>query len=80
MALAGSLNTLSENQIVSHAFAGSRIGVIALILNEVVLLFRKAVATQFQAVIFVTVLALLFWLHLSAVAVVLLAAGAGILK
>lgn len=80
MALAGILNTLSENQIVSHAFAGIRIGVIALILNEVVLLFRKAVATQFQAVIFVAVLALLFWLHLSAVAVVLLAAGAGILK
>ena len=79
MALAGILNTLSENQIVSHAFAGIRIGVIALILNEVVLLFRKAVAT-FQAVIFVAVLALLFWLHLSAVAVVLLAAGAGILK
>lgn len=76
MALAGILNTLSENQIVSHAFAGIRIGVIALILNEVVLLFRKAVATQFQAVIFVAVLALLFWLHLSAVAVVLLAAGA----
>mgnify|MGYP001514159158 FL=1 len=80
MALAGILNTLSENQIVSHAFAGIRIGVIALILSEVVLLFRKAVATQFQAVIFVAVLALLFWLHLSAVAVVLLAAGAGILK
>ena len=80
MALAGILNTLFENQIVSHAFAGIRIGVIALILNEVVLLFRKAVATQFQAVIFVAVLALLFWLHLSAVAVVLLAAGAGILR
>ena len=44
MALAGILNTLSENQIVSHAFAGIRIGVIALILKEVVLLFRKAVS------------------------------------
>lgn len=48
MALAGILNTLSENQIVSHAFAGIRIGVIALILNEVVLLSEKRWQRSFR--------------------------------
>lgn len=48
MALAGILNTLFENQIVSHAFAGIRIGVIALILNEVVLLSEKRWQRSFR--------------------------------
>lgn len=80
MALAGVLSVLSDNQIVGHAFSGIRIGVIALILNEVIVLFKKAVCTKFQMGIFAVVLLLLFWFKLSAVAVVLLAAAAGAIK
>ncbi len=80
MILAGILNTLADNQVVAHAFAGIRVGVIALILKEVLLLFKKAVATKFHLGLFVAVLFLLFCIHLSAVTVVLLAAGAGLIK
>lgn len=80
MALAGVLNSLSDNQWVAHAFAGIRIGVIALILKEVILLFKKAVETRFQLILFLLVLFLLFCIHLSAVSVVLLAACAGFFK
>lgn len=80
MALAGILNTLSDNPIVAHAFAGIRVGVIALILKEVIVLFRKAVATKFQISLFCIVLFLLFFMHLSAIAVVLLAACSGFIK
>ncbi len=80
MVLAGILNTLSDNQMVAHAFAGIRVGVIALILKEVIVLFKKAVATKFQLALFICVLFLLFCVHLSAITVVLLAAFAGFVK
>ena len=55
-------------------------GVIALILKEVIVLFKKAVGTKFQLTLFVAVLFLLFCIHLSAIAVVLLAASTGFIK
>ncbi len=80
MALAGILDALSGNATVAHAFAGIRIGVIALILNEVITLFKKAVATRFQMAVFAIILVLLFWMKFSAVAAVVLAASAGAVK
>lgn len=80
MALAGVLDILSENKWVAYAFAGIRIGVIALILNEVVNLFRKAVSDKFQVIVFAIIAVVLFGLHLSAVAAVLIAALAGAVK
>lgn len=80
MVLAGILNTLSENPLVEHAFSGIRIGVIALIMNEVVTIFKKTITTKFQLAVFAVILLLLFFVHLSAVAVVLLTACTGIVK
>ena len=80
MALAGILNTLSENPLVARAFAGIRVGVIALILNEVIALFKKSIVSKFQIGMFVCILILLFAVHLSAIAVVLFAAATGGVK
>ncbi len=80
MTLAGILNALSDNQFVAHAFAGIRLGVIALILNEVVNLFRKTISGRIQLVIFAGVLLLLLLIHISAIAAVLLAALIGVIR
>lgn len=80
MALAGILNTLSDNQVVSHAFSGIRIGVIALILNEVLVLFKKAISTRFQLAVFAVVLLLIFCFKISAIIAVIIAAVTGMLK
>lgn len=80
MALAGILQTLSDNQIVAHAFAGIRIGVIALILNEVIHLFKKAVTSRLQLGIFVIILAALLFGGVSAIMAVIMAASVGIVR
>ncbi|MBO5038364.1 MAG: chromate transporter [Alphaproteobacteria bacterium] len=77
MALAGILQALSDNQIVSHAFAGIRIGVIALVLNEVIHLFKKAVSSRLQLGIFMLILAVLLLGNVSAIMAVMMAAGVG---
>ncbi len=80
MALAGILQALSDNQMVAHAFAGIRIGVIALILNEVIHLFKKAVTSRLQLGIFIVILAALLLGDISAITAVILAAGAGAVR
>lgn len=80
MALAGILQVLSDNQTVAHAFAGIRIGVIALILNEVIHLFKKAVASRWQFGVFAVVLAVLLWGNVSAIMAVLMAASVGVVR
>lgn len=80
MALAGILQVLTDNQIVAHAFAGIRVGVIALILNEVIHLFKKAVTSRLQLGIFIGILAALFVFDVSAIMAVLLAAGVGAVR
>lgn len=80
MVLAGILQTLSDNQIVAHAFAGIRIGVIALILNEVIHLFKKAVTSRLQLGIFVIILAALLFGGISAIMAVIMAASVGIVR
>lgn len=80
MSLAGILNMLTDNKIVEHAFAGIRIGVIALILNEVFNLFKKTITTRMQLVIFGLILVLLFCFDISAIMAVLAAVLVGILR
>lgn len=80
MALAGILTVLSDNEVVKHAFAGIRIGVIALILNEVVNLFKKTVKTKYQIAVFVLIAVILFGFNLSSVLAAVIAASIGLLK
>lgn len=80
MALAGILQALSDNQIVSHAFAGIRIGVIALVLNEVIHLFKKAVSSRLQMGIFIAILAVLLLGNVSAIMAVMMAASVGVVR
>ncbi|MCM1322688.1 MAG: chromate transporter [Acetobacter sp.] len=80
MALAGILNVLSDNPMVAHAFAGIRMGVIALILNEVLHLFKKAVTSRLQFGVFVAILVALLFGDVSAIMAVLLAAIVGAIR
>ena len=80
MAIAGALTMLSDNEFVKHAFAGIRIGVIALILNEVVNLFKKTVKSKYQMAVFVLIAVVLFGFNLSAVLAVIVAATVGLVK
>ena len=79
-ALAGILTVVSDNKIVAHAFEGIRIVVIALIFNEVVKIFKKAVASKYQFGLFIFVLMLIFGMHTSSTAIVFLTAGIGLIK
>jgi chromate transporter len=79
-AIAGILNTVSENKWVAHAFAGIRIGVIALLLNEVITLARKTIKTKFQITVMLLIAVVLFCFKLSPIVAVLTAAVLGVLK
>jgi chromate transporter len=78
--LAGVLKVLSDNQTVSHAFAGIRLGVIALIGNEVLNLSKKAIKTRYHLFVFGVIAVLLFLFNFSAVEAVLIAAVLGGLR
>ena len=77
MMLAGILDELSDNQTVAHAFAGIRLGVIALIGNEVLNLSKKALKTKYHIFIFAVIALLLFGLRVTAIEVVVAAAVLG---
>ena len=75
--LAGLLQLLTENQIISHVFAGIRIGVVALVFNEVYKLFRRNAVTVYQKCIFFGILAVLFSIHISPILAIFLASLVG---
>lgn len=77
--LAGIIEAYSHLAWVQHAFAGIRVCVCVLILNGTVKLYKKAVVDKFTLAIFCLVTLGSFFLNLSPVWFVLLAAGAGIL-
>ena len=62
--LAGFLQLIIESEEVSHIFAGIRIGVVALIFNEVIKMFRRGVVTFYQKALFAGILAVLFVFHI----------------
>lgn len=75
--LAGLLQFLTENQIISHIFAGIRIGVVALVFNEVYKLFWRNAVTIYQKCIFFGILAVLFSFHISPILAIFLASLVG---
>jgi len=78
--LAGILGMLSENELISHIFAGIRIGVVALIFNEVIKLFQKNAVSVYQKCIFIGILAVLLCFSISPILAILLAASIGFIK
>ncbi len=78
IALANIINIYMENQYVAHAFAGIRIVVIALIVDVIIGMWKKAVGSILQGCIFAVALLGLVWLSVSPVAVVLTAAVIGL--
>lgn len=69
------LRQYMDNQYVQWAFGGIRISVVALIINTVTDLWKKGVKRVRDYVVFAVALVLLFWCNLSAIVIVLLAAG-----
>ena len=80
LALAGILQLITGNIIVSHIFAGIRLGVIALVFNEVVKLFKQNAVTSYQKWIFFGILAVVLAFHVSPIMAISLAALVGIIK
>lgn len=76
--LAGALQLVTDSAVFSHIFAGIRIGVVALVFNEVVKLFKRNVITTYQRCIFAGILAILLAFHISPIVAILLAAFVGI--
>ena len=77
--LAGILELIIGNAIVSHVFAGIRIGVVALVFNEVFKLFKRNAVTVYQKCIFAAILAIVLTFHISPIAAILLAASVGVI-
>lgn len=71
--LASFLQLVTGNDAFSHVFAGIRIGVVALVFNEVIKLFKRNVITVYQRCIFASILAVLFAFHISPITAILLA-------
>ena len=76
--LAGVIEAFSHIVWVQHAFGGIRVCVCVLILNAVTKLYKKAVVDKFTFAIFLLVALLSYFLPVSPVVFVLLAAAAGI--
>lgn len=77
--LAGVIEAFSHLSWVQHAFGGIRVCVCILILNSVVKLYKKAVVDKMTLLIFLAVALGSYFLDLSPVVFVILAAAAGIL-
>ena len=77
--LAGVIEAFSHILWVQHAFGGIRVCVCVLILNAVVKLCKKAIVDKFTLALFVLVAGGAYFLDVSPVVFVLLAAAAGIL-
>lgn len=76
--LAGVIEAFSHLTWVQNAFGGIRVCVCVLILNSVVKLYQKAVVDKITLVIFLVVTACSFFLNISPVVFVVLAAVIGI--
>lgn len=79
LALANIIRLYMENAYVTHAFAGIRIVVIALIADVVLSMSRKAVGGLFQGAVFAAALLYLLLFGGSPTVVVMTAAAAGLL-
>lgn len=78
LVLASALELITGNAIVAHIFAGIRLGVVALVFNEVIKLFKRSVISTYQKCIFAGILSIVLLLHISPITAILLAACMGI--
>lgn len=78
MIVAGMMQQFMNNQYVSHAFAGIRIAVVALILNTIVGMWKKGIEDKTGLIIFAVSALLLLFLNISAILIVVLAAVSGL--
>lgn len=77
--IASVLDMYMNNQYLSHAFAGIRIAVIALILNTVFDMWKRGISGKIGYSIFFGAMILIFYFQTSAVVIVLLAILIGLL-
>jgi len=75
--LAQALQLITDNETISHIFAGIRIGVVALIFNEVIKLFQKNAVSIYQKCIFFAILATVLCFSISPIWAILLASMIG---
>lgn len=73
MALAGVLNVFADNEMISHAFSGVRIGVTALLANEIIGIVRKSVTNRLQLIIMIVAFVLVLCFKISSIVAVMLA-------
>jgi chromate transporter len=73
MALAGVLNMVADNEMVNHAFSGIRIGVTALLANEMIGIFKKSVTNKLQLTIMIVAFVLVIGFKISSIVAVMLA-------
>ena len=73
IALAGILNVLADNEIVNHAFSGIRVGVTALLVNEMIGIVKKSVTNKLQMIIMSIAFVLVLCFKISSIVAVLLA-------
>ena len=78
--LAGILQLVTGNVLVAHVFAGIRLGVVALVFNEVLKLFKRNVVSVCQKWIFFSILAILLFYHISPIMAILLSSVVGVVK
>lgn len=77
MAVAALLGHYMDNQYVQRAFDGIRISVIALIISTVIDMWKKGIKDLRGYIVFLMAIALLWYFHLSAVLIVIMAAFSG---
>ncbi len=73
IALAGVLNVLADNDAINHAFNGIRIGVTALLVNEMIGIVKKSVTNRMQLIIMVVAFVLVLCFKISSIVAVMLA-------
>ena len=74
MLLAGILNSLSDIKMIDNAFSGIRIGVTALLVNEMIGIIKKSVTNKLQLYIVLISFVLVIVFKLSSIVAVMLAA------
>ena len=73
IALAGVLSVLADNDAINHAFNGIRIGVTALLVNEMIGIVKKSVTNRMQLIIMVVAFVLVLCFKISSIVAVMLA-------
>ena len=79
MLIASGLNKISNNDTFYHIAKGIRIGIVVLLLNEVITIFRKNIKNKFHFGVLLGAILLVFW-GCSSVIIVFIAGFLGVVK